>query len=422
MTNKPFTLLMAALLFLLPIIAAADTPAAKVGGRTITIEELKKTVNSTPYALPGGSPPTASQKMLVMEVLGNMIDAELLYSDAVAHGVPSSPEFTGEMNIHKRSQLANLYRKKLLNAISPAETDIKKFAKEKGIGEEAAKALLLKESRHKALENESARLFDAYAVKYVPTIATAATSSFADDDILVSSKSFSIYFKDIKGPLAESGNSKDALMDILAQSVEEELFAAAAREAGLDGDKDYNDEIANNSRVLAIVIHRRNLEKRFIPAEKEVSAFIKKNGHLRYKPQTAEVLLIVAKTEREAESLRQRALKGESFYALASEHSIAPNAGINAGRIEPVKIGEHLYSSIDRIIMKMKPEEITQPIKGDKGYSIFKLLSITPREKRDAADIKKAASQLIIETRMLKYLEKLRVGKDLVIYPAVNDL
>lgn len=419
--EKLFSFL-AVLVFLFPAMAAADAPAAKVGGRTITIEELKKTVNSTPYALPGGSPATASQKTLVMEVLGNMIDAELLYDDAVAHGVPSSPEFAGEMNLHKRSQLANLYRKKLLNAISPAEADIKKFAKEKGIGEEAAKALLLKESRHKALESESARLFDAYTVKYVPTIAAASPSSFADDDILVSSKSFSIYFKDIKGPLAESGNSKDALMDILAQSVEEELFAAAAREAGLDGDKDYKDEIADNGRVLAIVIHRRNLEKRFVPAEKEVNAFIKKNGHLRYKPQTAEVLLIVAKTEREAESLRQRVLKGESFYALATGHSIAPNAGINAGRIEPVRIGEHPYSSIDQMLMKMKPEEITPPIKGDKGYSIFKLLSITPREKRDAAELKKTASQLIVENRMAKYLETLRQGKDITIYPAVNDL
>ena len=422
MTTKPFYLLLAALSLLSPLMAAADTPAAKVGGRTITIEELKKTVNSTPYALPNGSPATGSQKALVMEVLGNMIDAELLYDDAVEHGVPASAEFTDEMNLHKRSQLAGLYRKKILNAVSIDDNEIALFAKEKKIKEEAAKALLMKDRRRKAIEGESARLFDAYAVKYVPTIATAALSSFADDDILVSSRSFSIYFKNIKGPLAESGNSKDALMDILAQSVEEELFAAAARDGGLDADKDYKEELAENGRVLTIVLHRRELEKRFIPAEKEVNAFIKKNGHLRYKPQTAEALLIVAKSKPEAEALRQRALKGESFYALATENSIAPNAGVNAGHIEPIRIGEHPYSSIDQTLMKMKTEEITPPIKGDKGYSIFKLLSITPREKRDAADIKNTASRLIVESRMVKYVEKLRMGKEIVIYPAVNDL
>ncbi len=422
MTNKPSILTLAAFLFLSPVIAVADTPAAKVGGRTITIEELKKTVNSTPYALPNGSPATGSQRTLVMEVLGNMIDAELLYGDALANGVPASPEYAAEMDLHNRAQLADLYRTKLLSAVSLNDGEIALYAKEKKIKEEAAKALLLKDRRRKAVENESMRLFDSHAVKYVPTIATAALSSFANDDILVSSRSFSIYFKDIKGPLAESGNSKNALMDILAQSVEEELFAAAARGSGLDADKDFKDEMAENGRVLAIVIHRRSLEKRFVPAEKEVNAFIKKNGHLRYKPQTAEVLLIVAKSKPEAESLRQRALKGESFYTLAIGHSIAPNAGINAGRIEPVRIGEHPYSSIDRTLMKMKPEEITPPIKGDKGYSLFKLLSITPREKRGAAEMKKAASQLMIETRMLKYLDKLRQGKDIVIYPAVNDL
>lgn len=422
MTNKPFYLILTALLLALPSFASADEPAANVGSRIITIEELRKTVNSTPYALPNGVPATTSQKVLVMEVLGNMIDAELLYGDAVKQGVPASAEFAGEMNQHQRAHLAGLYRNKVIDAVAVDDNEIAQFAKEKKIKAEAAKALLIKDRRRNAIENESGRLFDLYAVKYVPTIATAALSSFTDTDILVSSKAFSIYFKNIKGPLAEMGNSKNALMDLLAQSVEEELFAAAARDAGLAADKDYKEELAGNSRILAIVIHRRNLEKRFIPAEKEVNAFIKKNGHLRYKPQTAEVLLIVAKSMPEAEALRQRALKGESFYALATEHSIAPNAGINAGRIEPVRIGEHPYSSVDETLMKMKPEGITPPIKGDKGYSLFKLLSITPREKRDAEDLKKAASQLIVESRMRKYVEKLRVGKDITIYPAVQDL
>ncbi len=422
MTTKPFYALLSAFLFAFPAIAAADSPAAKVGGHIITIEELKKTINSTPYALPNGAPATGSQKALVMEVLGNMIDAELLYDDAVKQGISASPEFAGEMNLHTRSQLAGLYRKKILNAVSPEIAEIAAFAKEKKIKEEAAKALLMKERRRNALETESARLFDANAVKYVPTVATAALSSFAEDDILVSSKSFSIYFKDIKGPLAESGGGKNALMDILAQSVEEELFAAAARDAGLDRDKDFVDEIAENGRVLAIVLHRRNLEKRFSPSGKDVGAFIKKNGYLLYKPQTANVLLIVAKSKPEAESLRQRALNGESFYALATEHSIAPDAGIEAGRIDPVRIGDHPYSSIDQTLMKMKPDEITLPIKGDKGYSIFKLLSITPREKRGPDEIREAASRLIVESRMAKYLDKLRAAKEIVIYPAVNDL
>lgn len=422
MTTKPIYMLLAVLLFLHPASAVADEPAAKVGDRIITIEELRKTVNSTPYALPNGAPATASQKVLVMEVLGNMIDAELLYGDAAKQGVPASAEFADEMNQHQRSKLASLYRTKVLDAVAVDDNDIARFAQEKKIKAEAAKALLIKDRRRNAVENESARLFDSYAVKYVPTIATAPLSSFTDDDILVSSKSFSIYFKDIKKPLSEMGNSKNALMILLAQSVEEELFAAAARDAGLDADNDYKNEMAGNGRILAIVIHRRNLEKRFIPADKEVNAFIKKNGHLRYKPQTAEVLLIVAKSKTEAEALRQRALKGESFYALATEHSIAPNAGINAGRIDPVRIGEHPYSSIDETLMKMKPEEITQPIKGDKGYSLFKLLSITPREKRDTDELNKAASQLIVENHMRKYVEKLRVGKDIAIYPAVNDL
>ncbi len=422
MAIKPFCAMLAAFLLLSPVIAAADSPAAKVDSHIITIEELKKTINSTPYALPNGIPATGSQKTLVMEVLGGMIDAELLYDDAVKQGVPASPEFTSEINSDRRSHLAELYRNKILNAVAPGDAEIAAYAKEKKTGMEAARALLVKERRGNVLEKESARLFDAYAVKYVPTVATAPLSSFTDDDILVSSRSFSIYFKDIKEPLAQSGNNKNALMDILSQSVEEELFAAAALEAGLDNDKAFSDETAANARVLAIVIHRRNLEKRFAPAEKDLAAFLEKNGYLRYKPQTANVLLIVAKSKPEAESLRQRAMNGESFYALATEHSIAPNAGVNAGRIDPITIGNHPYSSIDAMLMKMKPDEISLPVKGDKGYSIFKLLSITRREERDPNELRETASRLIVDGRMLKYLDTLRKGSKIVIYPAVNDL
>lgn len=402
--------------------AIADTPAAKVGSRIITIEELKKTINSTPYALPNSKIAPPSHKALVMEILNGIIDAELLYSDAINSKIDSSPKFTREASSYRKSLLANMYRKWLLKKITVDDKTLKQFAKEKRLNEEAARAILINDMQRMALEKESARLFDKYNVKFMANIATTDMQAFTDNDILVISTAFKIYFKDIRQPVAEAGYTKISLMNILTQSVEQELLAAEAVEAGLDKEKHFQDSVYENEHILTVVIHRENLEKNFSAGEDDVKNFIKNNDYLQFEPQTAEVLMIVVKTETEAKAIRERSLKEESFYRLATDYSISPNSAQNAGRIPPLKIGDHPYTVIKTTISGLKPDGVTMPIKGDKGYSIFKLLSITPRKPRPAVETKTLVSQIIREQRIQEYLQKLRKGKDVIIYPAVNDL
>ncbi|MBI5748259.1 MAG: peptidylprolyl isomerase [Nitrospinae bacterium] len=388
----------------------AETFVAKVGERVITMEELQRVLNSTPYAMPDAKiTPDSENKKLIVQILSEIIDSELLYNEAVSLKIHKNIEFQKEVNMHRKSLLADIYRRQFLaKSVKDNPEAVKKYVKEKGVSEKMAKTIIQGEGRGKFILNESSRLFDLYKVQYSPLLAKTDISNLKDDDLLVSSTAFNIYFRDIKDVLSELGNTKNGLIDLLSQFVEVELFAFQALKEGFDKDEKFINILSEYKKNLAVVMYREQLKKKFLPDDNKIEAFIKGNSYLRFKSQTANVLLIVTMTEKEAVDIRDKAIKGYNFYELAMKNSIAPNAKANAGRIDPIIIGEHPYTSIDGALLGIKPGEITLPIKGDKGYSIFKLTDISPRELKNNEEIKTSAKKLIIEKRLSEHIQELR--------------
>ncbi|MBI3794058.1 MAG: peptidyl-prolyl cis-trans isomerase [Nitrospinae bacterium] len=371
-------------------VALAETPVAKVGNRVITLEELQKSLNSTPYGMPKTNTIDPGSLDVMNKMLGELINAELLYDEAQSEKIRKTDEFRLEVAQHKKDLLSSLYREKVLEEnVTDDPAIAEKYAKEKSVSMESAKALLRVEKRKRAVADESLRLFSRYSVHFSP-LAARQPSTLKDRDMLVHATTFKIRFRDVK-PLVQDMGSKKGLLDLLAQCVEVELFAARALETGMVKEKKYQTEMATFEKNLAVTLHRGNLEKKFKPTPNDIDAWIKKNEYLRFKPQKAEVLMIVVKTEAEASKLREEALKGGNFYEMAVNNSIAPNAQMNAGRVGPVTIGERPYNSVDNALLKLKPGEITPPLKGDKGYGIFKLLDISPREIQGGAEVRAQA-------------------------------
>jgi peptidyl-prolyl cis-trans isomerase SurA len=80
--------------------------------------------------------------------------------------------------------------------------------------------------------------------------------------------------------------------------------------------------------------------------------------------------------EAKAAALRARLLAGEDFAKLAAETSASPSKA-NGGLIGPINLAE-VSASLQDLISKMKPGEITQPIRTNKGVQILKLETIKP--------------------------------------------
>src|SRR5258708_683559 len=71
------------------------------------------------------------------------------------------------------------------------------------------------------------------------------------------------------------------------------------------------------------------------------------------------------------EDIRARALKGEDFAKLAAEVSTSPSKA-NGGLIGPFSHAD-MAPQLLGLVEKMKPGDITQPIRTPKGYQLFKV-------------------------------------------------
>jgi len=110
------------------------------------------------------------------------------------------------------------------------------------------------------------------------------------------------------------------------------------------------------------------------------------------------------------DGIRQRALNGDSFEKLAADLSDAPSR-TNAGLIGPLSISD-LSPDVQKLLEPMKPGDITQPLRGPRGYQILKLESATAPETKSFEEAREDISNRVFTDKRRdefeKYLQKLR--------------
>lgn len=131
-------------------------------------------------------------------------------------------------------------------------------------------------------------------------------------------------------------------------------------------------------------------------------------------PATAAGTAVNAAADQEAQKkiadIRARALKAEDFTKLVAEASSSPSKA-NGGLIGPIS-RDDMSPQMQQMIDKMKPGEITQPIRTQRGYQIYKLESmktaaLQPFDSvRDLIADKVAGSRT--QSEMRKFLVRLR--------------
>ena len=109
-------------------------------------------------------------------------------------------------------------------------------------------------------------------------------------------------------------------------------------------------------------------------------------------------------------TIRQRAMNGESFEKLAADLSDAPSR-TNAGLIGPLSMTD-LSPDLQKLIEPMKPGDITQPMRGPRGYQILKLETATSAETKSFDEAREEISNRVFTDKRRvefgKYLDKLR--------------
>jgi peptidyl-prolyl cis-trans isomerase SurA len=111
-----------------------------------------------------------------------------------------------------------------------------------------------------------------------------------------------------------------------------------------------------------------------------------------------------------ATAVRQRLLGGEDFAAVASEVSAAPSKA-NGGLIGPITVGE-LSEALQQVVQKMKPGEVTPPIRTARGYQILKLETLKESSVQPFESVRDLVAERVHGDRqrqeVLKFLTRVR--------------
>jgi peptidyl-prolyl cis-trans isomerase SurA len=123
-------------------------------------------------------------------------------------------------------------------------------------------------------------------------------------------------------------------------------------------------------------------------------------------------LSVAAQDEAEAKAaaLRTRILAGEDFAKVAAEASASPSK-TNGGLIGPINLAE-VSVSLQQMINKMKPGDITAPIRTTKGVQILKLESLKPASIQPFESVRDLVADKVHDlreqTEVRKFLARMR--------------
>jgi peptidyl-prolyl cis-trans isomerase SurA len=220
---------------------------------------------------------------------------------------------------------------------------------------------------------------------------------------------------------------KQALENIKKENkMDDKQFALAIKDANLT-----LDQLRQNFERTYIkqTVERQEIMKNMSLTEEETRQYYKAHPDEFMKPPTVtlrEILVTVptetvggqqtfsaAKDEEAKEkiiTIRARAMKGEDFATLVTEASEAPTKA-TGGIIGPM-LTDDLSPAVGAAIGKLKPGEVTDPIRLGNGYRIFKLESRTAAEVEAFDKLREQIAQRIYDSRLgtetEKFLLKLR--------------
>jgi peptidyl-prolyl cis-trans isomerase SurA len=236
--------------------------------------------------------------------------------------------------------------------------------------------------------------------------------------------------------------------EILVETIDEMLQVQLGREKGLKlSDENFNRWLTNlrkeNNLIdeqkfqaalkqegMTIADLRRNVEKSFLLTEvqrseigsklqiteEEAKQYYQSHQQEFVTPATVTLREIFiegadgAAAEEKASATRERLASGEDFGKVASEVSSAASKA-NGGLIGPLQLAD-LSQSLQDTLKKMKPGDITQPIKTAKGYQILKLETMAQSTVQPFDSVRDVVAEKVYGSRqrieLQRFLSRIR--------------
>src|SRR6188768_1125093 len=207
---------------------------------------------------------------------------------------------------------------------------------------------------------------------------------------------------------------------------DDQKFAAALRQEGMT-----IDDLRRNveKQFLVSQVQRDEVGSKLTITEEEARQYYLTHKNEFVEPATVtlrEILIEVPATtkggqptisvaaqddaEEKAAAIRSRLVAGEDFAKLAAEVSASPSKA-NGGLIGPINLAE-VSTSLQQMIDKMKPGDITTPIRTNRGVQILKLETLKPSAIQPFESVRDLVADKVHDSRqqteVRKFLSKVR--------------
>ncbi|MGD8583532.1 MAG: peptidyl-prolyl cis-trans isomerase [Gammaproteobacteria bacterium] len=403
---------------------------ARVGDEVITFGEINVMLNSA--AVVGLSIPalgTPERDTARITLLDKIIDANLIYLDALGKGVDREPEYQRDLQRVTNGMLAELYLDNLLGDVSVSDKEIEDFFNNSVVpGTEFTaearmqiESVLRKQKIEARRKQQRAQLREGVDIKiYENNFQLAGDEGRADDAAVAEVDEEKISWGEVKGMLIAVGTGAtaldplamemDARLKALQREIDTRLMAQKASKAGLNQDPVYQARLNEYRKTRLINIHRANLVKQMAPTDTELEQFFQANRQLITIPEFRKVQMVVLATGDEASDLKRRIEAGElTMYEAASRHSIAPAAKKDLGEIGWVQ-KDRVLPALQEVVFSLGPGEIGGPVQVGEEWHLMAVQDVrdAQRESLDDAATRKEARRKYIHAKLDEYTVNLR--------------
>ena len=411
---------------------AADADViARVGDEVISFTELNTLLNSS--AIVGLSIPalgTPERNRVRITLLDKAVSANLLYLDALKHGMDKDPVYVGDMQRFTDGILGGLYRQKyLIGEIEVTDAEVQEFFESSimpgtamtddlKLGIEAA----IRKQRFKArTATMQARLREGVEINIDKSVLDSAGDDERKDAAVVASiDGEPVHWEAVKELLvSESKRSTRAEFHLdedeeraraLNGYLDARIMAKKARAAGLEQDPVYQRRFKEHSKNHMTNLHRVRLVREMEPSEEELWDYFEDNRDAITLREARKVQMVVLKTQEEAEAIKTRIGAGEiTMYEAARDFSIDPNAKQTLGEMGWVVKGSG-FPELDEVTFTLEPETLGGPVESPAGWHLVTVLDLRDAEFEDIVNeaTRKTTRRRYLQQQMNDYVINLR--------------
>jgi foldase protein PrsA len=137
------------------------------------------------------------------------------------------------------------------------------------------------------------------------------------------------------------------------------------------------------------------------PTEKQIQSYFEQHKSQYGQPEKRNILIVLTKTQAQAEKAKKEIESGKSFSSVAKADSIDPVSKAAGGSLPGVVKGQE-EKALDEAVFSAKVKVLGGPIKTPFGYYIYEVTKTIPGSQQSLSQEKSSISQAITAEKQQK--------------------